>query len=83
MSCPLILSSQYKEFNRSIEEDNYFQLKTDKNTGKPYKPDVFQTTSANYLYNNDDVVITCYKSYAHPQDGVVIYKISYKDKSWL
>lgn len=32
-------------------------------------------------YNNDDVVITCYKSYAHPQDGVVIYKISYKDKS--
>lgn len=58
VSCPLILSSQYKEFNRSIEEDNYFQLKTDKNTGKPYKPDVFQTTSANYLYNNDDVVVT-------------------------
>ena len=29
----------------------------------------------------DDVVITCYKSYAHPQDGVMIYKISYKDKS--
>ena len=29
----------------------------------------------------DDVVIQCYKSYAHPQDGVVIYKISYKGKS--
>lgn len=29
----------------------------------------------------DDVIITCYKSYAHPQDGVMIYKISYKDKS--
>ena len=29
----------------------------------------------------DDVVIQCYKSYAHPQDGVVVYKISYKGKS--
>lgn len=29
----------------------------------------------------DDVVIQSYKSYAHPQDGVVIYKISYKGKS--
>ena len=29
----------------------------------------------------DDVVITSYKSYAHPQEGVVIYKIEYKDKS--
>ncbi|MFI3300183.1 MAG: MBL fold metallo-hydrolase [Candidatus Gastranaerophilales bacterium] len=30
---------------------------------------------------NDDVLITCYRSYAHPQEGVLIYKISYKDKS--
>ena len=29
----------------------------------------------------DDVVITSYKSYAHPQEGVVIYKIEYKGKS--
>lgn len=29
----------------------------------------------------DDVVITSYKSYAHPQEGVVIYKIKYKGKS--
>lgn len=29
----------------------------------------------------DDVVIQSYKSYAHPQDGVVVYKISYKGKS--
>ena len=28
----------------------------------------------------DDVLITCYRSYAHPQEGVLIYKISYKDK---
>jgi len=29
----------------------------------------------------DDVVITSYKSYAHPQEGVTIYKIAYKGKS--
>jgi ribonuclease BN (tRNA processing enzyme) len=30
---------------------------------------------------NDDVLITFYKSYVHPQDGVIIYKIAYKGKS--
>lgn len=29
----------------------------------------------------EEVIISCYKSYAHPQDGVMIYKIAYKDKS--
>lgn len=29
----------------------------------------------------DDAVITSYKSYAHPQEGVVIYRITYKGKS--
>jgi phosphoribosyl 1,2-cyclic phosphodiesterase len=29
----------------------------------------------------DDVVITCYRSYAHPQEGVLIFKITYKGKS--
>ncbi len=28
----------------------------------------------------DEVLITCYRSYAHPQEGVLIYKITYKDK---
>ena len=32
-------------------------------------------------YTEGDVVITCYKSYAHPQNGVFIYKIKYKGKS--
>ncbi len=31
--------------------------------------------------NDEDVFITFYKSYVHPQDGVMIYKISYKGKS--
>lgn len=30
---------------------------------------------------DNQVIISCYKSYAHPQDGVLIYKIAYKDKS--
>lgn len=29
----------------------------------------------------DDILITFYKSYVHPQDGVMVYKISYKGKS--
>ena len=34
-------------------------------------------------YTKDDVVITCYKSYAHPQNGVMIYKIAYKNKTFV
>lgn len=29
----------------------------------------------------EDVVVTFYKSYVHPQNGVIIYKINYKGKS--
>ncbi len=29
----------------------------------------------------NDVLVTFFKSYVHPQDGVIIYKISYKGKS--
>ena len=29
----------------------------------------------------EEVVITCFKSHAHPQNGVIIYKIAYKNKS--
>lgn len=32
---------------------------------------------------DDEVIISCYKSYAHPQDGVMVYKIAYKDKSMV
>lgn len=36
---------------------------------------------SNYSPDEDDVVITFYKSYVHPQEGVMIYKISYKGKT--
>ena len=32
------------------------------------------------IEEDDDVLITCYKSYAHPQEGVFIYKITYRGK---
>ncbi len=35
----------------------------------------------NFEASPEDVVITSYKSYAHPQEGVTIYKIAYKGKS--
>ena len=33
------------------------------------------------VVDKEDVVITCYRSYAHPQEGVLIYKITYKGKT--
>lgn len=38
-------------------------------------------SEADLTPKGDDVVISCYKSYAHPQEGVMVYKIAYKDKS--
>lgn len=43
-----------------------------------YAPFIIQT---NEMPQGDDVLITCHKSYAHPREGVFVYKISYKDKS--
>ena len=30
---------------------------------------------------DEDILVTFYKSYVHPQDGVMVYKITYKNKS--
>lgn len=38
-------------------------------------------TDEELIPKNNEVIISCYKSYAHPQDGVMVYKIAYKDKS--
>lgn len=34
-----------------------------------------------YQPEGDEVVVSCLKSNSHPKDGVMIYKIAYKDKS--
>ena len=38
-------------------------------------------TEKDLVVGDDDVLITYYRSYAHPQEGVLIYKIYYKDKT--
>ena len=52
-----MFSDKCAEFNKSVQ-DNYFQLKTNPQTRKPYEPDVFQKTSANHLFLGDDVIVT-------------------------
>lgn len=42
---------------------------------------IVTTSSDNVDIQYEDVVIQSYKSYAHPQDGVAIYKITYKEKT--
>lgn len=38
-------------------------------------------TDNDLIPQGEEVIISCYKSYAHPQNGVMIYKIAYKNKS--
>ena len=51
------LSDKCKQFFKTLNE-NYFQLKTNPQTNKPYEPDIFQKTSANHLFVGDDVIVT-------------------------
>lgn len=43
------------------------------------KPELVSMTDLEQ--GDDDILITFYKSYVHPQEGVMVYKISYKGKS--
>ena len=54
----VIVSSFLKDFNKTSSEDNYFQLKTNPETGKHYDPDIFQTAAAKNLYLGNDVLVT-------------------------
>ena len=54
----IVISSFLKDFNKTSEAGNYYQFKIDEKTGKPYRPDVFQTASAMNLYLGNDVLVT-------------------------
>lgn len=54
----LIFSTFIQDFNKTVDEGNYFQFKTDKNTGKHYQPDIFQKASGMNLYLGNDVLVT-------------------------
>ena len=58
----------------NIDEDDTIILR---NWSEPVVEKLADDVTPQY----DDVLIQNYKSYAHPQDGVVVYKISYKGKS--
>ena len=59
-----------------LNETNYIILRQNE---EPFVTRVYDFYSSDT--KEDDVVISCYKSFAHPQNGVYIYKITYKGKS--
>ena len=56
-----------------LNETNYIIFKKDEDLPRVIRVNDLQDGD----YNDEDVVITCYKSYAHPQNGVFVYKITY------
>jgi len=60
----------------AINETNYIIIKKD------LTPILMNVCDFhNTKFSRDDIIISCYKSYAHPQNGVIIYKIEYQGKS--
>ena len=59
-----------------INETSYIIIKKNSTTILTNVCD-FQNTKT----SDDDIIISCYKSFAHPQNGVIIYRIEYKGKS--
>lgn len=45
------------------------------------KDDKPKLVPSDFIPKEDDIIISFYKSYVHPQDGVMIYRITYKNKS--
>jgi len=61
---------------QDLNETNYIILR---NGETPVVTRVYDFYSKEH--SQDDVIISCYKSFAHPQNGVFVYKITYKGKS--
>lgn len=54
----ITISTFLQDFNKTVDEDNYFQLKINPDTNKPFKPDVFQSASGMNLLAGNDVLVT-------------------------
>lgn len=54
----LVMSTFIKDFNKTSDEDNYFQFKINPDTGKHYEADIFQKAAAMNLYLGNDVLVT-------------------------
>ncbi len=59
-----------------VNETSYIIIKKDSSTVVTNVCDFYKTK-----YSDDDIIISCYKSFAHPQNGVMVYRIEYKGKS--
>ena len=77
-SFPLDLNDVAATLNiTDIDDTNVIVLDDSENS-----PKIRTITKAEDVQpKGEEVVIRFYKSYSHPQNGVLIYKISYKDKS--
>lgn len=53
----LVNFTGYKASFKQTLEDNYFNLPTNKNTGKAFQPDIYQKAAAENLYKGNDVVV--------------------------
>ena len=53
-----LVSTFLQDFNKTVDKDNYFKLKINSETNKPYPPDVFQKAAAMNLYLGNDVLVT-------------------------
>lgn len=56
-ACGIIPSTTLKDYKKT-ENDNYFQLKINSKTGKPFEPDIFQRAAAINLFQGNDVLVT-------------------------
>ena len=54
----VILSTFLQDFNRTADEENYFQFKINPETGKHFEPDVFQKAAGMHLALGNDVLVT-------------------------
>lgn len=54
----ILVSDFVRNFNKTADKDNYFKLKINPETGKPYTPDIFQKAAAMNLYLGNDVLVT-------------------------
>lgn len=78
----LIFPVELKEMSAQIEINNIHETETIIIHPDRIEPEVIRENNNKELnVAEDTIVITCSKSYAHPKDGVMLYKISCNGKS--
>lgn len=77
-SFPLSLNDLNSKISFYDINDNYVLI-LHENSDSPEMVKI--ESDEDYIPKGEEVVISCLKSNSHPKDGVMIYKIAYKDKS--